>query len=180
MIDLKSPNTQSRSCGSCALCCKLLGLVEPNKLSQWCPHCLKSTGCSIYDSRPNVCRAFNCVWLTDAKFGDEWQPTRSKIVICHVRYGNTSNLVFHVDPGWPLSWRNEPYYSQLKRLARNGLGHDGIVTVNVGKRVFVVLPNKDVDLGICNVDGKISIKRSWDGLDWEVDVSKVPQHAPTE
>jgi hypothetical protein len=56
------------------------------------------------------------VWLTDANFGDEWQPTRSKIVICHVRYGNTSNLVFHVDPGWPLSWRNEPYYSQLKRL----------------------------------------------------------------
>jgi len=65
-------------------------------------------------------------------------------------------------------------------LARNGLGHDGIVTVNVGKRVFVVLPNKDVDLGICNVDGKISIKRTWDGLDWEVDVDKLPQHAPTE
>ena len=105
---------------------------------------------------------------------------RSKIVICHVRFGDASNFVFHVDPGWPLSWRTEPYYSQLKRLARNGLEHDGIITVNVGKRVFLVLPNKDVDFGICNVDDKISIKKIWNGLDWDVDVYKVPQHAPTE
>jgi len=179
MIDLKSPNTQRRSCGSCALCCKLLGLVE-NKLGQWCPHCLKSGGCSIYDSRPNICRAFNCVWLTDANFGDEWQPTRSKIVICHTLSGDTSHLVFHVDPGWPHSWRNEPYYSQLKRLARNGLEHNGIVTVNVAKRVFVILPNKDVDFGVRSVDDKISIKKTWNGLDWEVDVDIVPHHAPAE
>jgi|SRR5208282_6515873 len=181
MIDRKSPNTQRRSCGSCALCCKLLGFVEINKpMGQWCPHCLKSKGCGIYSSRPNECRAFNCTWLTDANFGDEWQPMRSKIVICHVRFGDASNFVFHVDPGWPLSWRTEPYYSQLKRLARNGLEHDGIITVNVGKRVFLVLPNKDVDFGICNVDDKISIKKIWNGLDWDVDVYKVPQHAPTE
>ncbi|MGA2894952.1 MAG: hypothetical protein ABSE22_18965 [Xanthobacteraceae bacterium] len=180
VTDLKSPHTQRRSCGSCALCCKLLGLLDSGKMGRWCPHCLKSSGCGIYDSRPEVCRTFNCVWLTDAEFGDEWQPTRSKIVICHVRYGETRNLVFHVDPGWPLSWREEPYYSQLKQFARNGLENNGITTVNVGKRVFVILPNKDVNLGICNVDDQISIKEVGDGATRDLEVSKVPRQAPSE
>jgi hypothetical protein len=180
-IDVKSSTAQGRSCGSCALCCKLIGFAEINKpMGQWCPHCLKSNGCSIYNSRPKECRSFNCEWLTNANFGDEWQPMRSKMVICHMRDGETSKLVFHVDPGSPLSWRNEPYYSQLKRLARNGLEHNGIITINIGKRVFVVLPNKDVDLGICNLDDKVSIQKSWNGLDWEVDVYKKPQGALTK
>lgn len=98
------------------------------------------------------------------------------MVIRHVRDGGTSKLVFHVDPGSPLSWRNEPYYSQLKRLARNGLEHGGILTINVGKRVFVILSNKDVDLGVCDIDDKIFIQKSWNGLDWEVNVSKEPRH----
>ena len=141
--DDKASTAVGRSCGSCALCCKLIGCIELNKpMGQWCPHCLKSSGCSIYDTRPNECRSFNCEWLTSANFGDEWQPIRSKMVICHMRESGTSKLVFHVDPGSPLSWKNEPYYRQLKRLARNGLEYNGIVTINVGKRVFVVLPQR--------------------------------------
>jgi len=89
-------------------------------------------------------------------------------------------LVFHVDPGSPLSWRSEPYYSQLKRLARNGLEHNGILTINVGKRVFVVLSNKDIDLGICDIDDKLFIQKRWNGLDWDVDVFKEPHHGLTK
>ena len=94
-----------------------------------------------------------------------------------MREGGTSKFVFHVNPGSPLSWRNEPYYSQLKRLARNGLKYNGIVTVNVGKRVFVVLPNTEVDLGICDVDDKIAIRKRWNGLAWEAEVYKGRQSA---
>lgn len=176
-IDAKSSTARNRSCRSCTLCCKLIDIVALNKpIGQWCPHCLKRKGCSIYDSRPNECRTFNCEWLTNVNFGEEWYPARSKMVIRHVRDGGTSKLVFHVDPGSPLSWRNEPYYSQLKRLARNGLEHGGILTINVGKRVFVILSNKDVDLGVCDIDDKIFIQKSWNGLDWEVNVSKEPRH----
>ncbi len=177
--DDKASTAVGRSCGSCALCCKLIGCIELNKpMGQWCPHCLKSSGCSIYDTRPNECRSFNCEWLTSANFGDEWQPIRSKMVICHMRESGTSKLVFHVDPGSPLSWKNEPYYRQLKRLARNGLEYNGIVTINVGKRVFVVLPDKDVDLGICDVDDKIAIRKSWNGLAWDTEVYKGHQDTP--
>jgi hypothetical protein len=171
MSDVKSSAVQSRICGSCSLCCKLIGFAELNKpMGQWCPHFIKGSGCSIYESRPDECRSFNCQWLINERFGDEWEPTRSKIVICHVWQGDTSKLVFNVDPGSPLSWKKEPYYSQLKRLALNGLEHKGIITVNVAKRVFVVLPNEDVDLGVCDVDDNIVVQKEFNGSDWEIRV----------
>jgi hypothetical protein len=172
-IDDPVSRVPGRNCGSCALCCKLIGFAEINKpRGQWCPHCLKSRGCGIYESRPNECRDFDCLWLTNANFGEEWEPTRSKMVICHMREGDMSKLVFHVDPGSPLAWKSEPYYSQLKRLAGNGLEHNGIITVNVGKRVFVILPNTDVDFGICDVDDKIALQKKWNGMEWEVGLYK--------
>jgi hypothetical protein len=97
-----------------------------------------------------------------------------------MRDGDSSKMVFHVDSGSPLSWRNEPYYSQLKRLARNGLEHNGIITINIGKHVLVILPKEDIDFGICDIDDKISIHKSWNGLDWDVEVYKEPQNAPIE
>jgi hypothetical protein len=171
---------QNRVCGACSLCCKLVAFFEINKpMGQWCPHCTKSNGCSIYDTRPNECRSFNCGWLINPEFGDEWQPIRSKIVIRHVRDGDMSILVFHVDAGSPLTWREEPYYSQLKRLARSGLEHNGWVNIFVGKRLIVILPNKDVDCGMWEPSDKISYQMNWNGFDWEVEVHKVPQEAPT-
>jgi hypothetical protein len=144
-------------------------------MGQWCQHCVKGSGCGIYESRPNECRTFNCQWLINANFSDDWQPIHSKIVICHVTEGDTSKLVFHVETGSPLSWRKEPYYSQLKKLARNGLEHNGIVLINIGKRVFVILPNEDVDLGICDVDERISIERRFNGTDVDFKVYTLPR-----
>jgi len=156
-IDIKSAPRPNRVCGSCSLCCKLIGFAEFNKpMGQWCPHCLKGKGCNIYESRPNQCRSFNCEWLTNANIGDEWQPLRSKMIICHVRDGGMGKLAFHVDPGSPLSWRNEPHYSQLKRWARIGIEHNETLTIIIGKRVFLILADEDIDLGICDSDDEIS------------------------
>ena len=171
MNDVSSSAQQTRVCGSCSLCCKLIGFAEINKpMGRWCPHRVKDHGCGIYDTRPNECRAFNCEWLTNPNFGQEWEPTRSKMIICHVRDGDTSKLVFHVDPGSPLAWRREPYYSQLKQLSVNGLQHNGVILINIGKRVFVILPSEEVDLGICDIDEKIMIEKRFNGLDWEFEV----------
>jgi hypothetical protein len=178
MTDLKPPTPRGRSCGTCALCCKLVGIAELNKpMNQWCPHCLKHSGCKIYDSRPNECRTFNCDWLINAKVGDEWQPMRSKMVLRLVIDGNISKLVVHVDPGAPLSWRKEPYYSQLKRWARNIEEQNGLITLYIGKQVIVVLPNKDVDLGIFNMGERLNYRKRRVGSLWEYEFDKVPQDA---
>src|SRR2546430_12859996 len=40
---------------------------------------------------------------------------RSRMVLQYTIDHGLHKLVVHVDPGSPLAWKNEPYYSQLKR-----------------------------------------------------------------
>ncbi len=102
---------------------------------------------------------------------------RSKMVLHLVIDGNISKLVVHVDPGSPLSWKKEPYYSQLKRWARNIEEQNGLITLYIGKQVIVVLPNKDVDLGKFNMGERLNYRKRRVGSLWEYEFDKVPQDA---
>ena len=55
-----------RECGSCTLCCKLLGVDEISKpQGEWCSHCNIGVGCKIYRDRPNECKNFTCMWIAE-------------------------------------------------------------------------------------------------------------------
>ena len=42
----------NRDCGSCSLCCKILGIAALDKpVGQWCPNCVQGQGCAIYADR---------------------------------------------------------------------------------------------------------------------------------
>jgi hypothetical protein len=63
-----------RQCGNCSQCCKVLDIPGiPKPAGSWCKACQPGRGCTIYDNRPEVCRAFACGWLVDGSFGDEWR-----------------------------------------------------------------------------------------------------------
>lgn len=71
----------SRTCGECQVCCKVttIDLPEIQKESgAFCRHGLGG-GCGIYDTRPQVCRAFYCGWRLSRDFPDDWRPDRSGI-----------------------------------------------------------------------------------------------------
>ena len=79
-----------RSCGSCTMCCKVLGIKELAKpVGKWCSHCDIGKGCKIYDTRPQECQTFHCLWLVDNRLADHWKPDRSKIVITTGWNGNS-------------------------------------------------------------------------------------------
>jgi hypothetical protein len=121
-----------RRCGECSLCCKLLSVEALNKpAGRWCEHCLKSSGCSIYDRRPTQCERFHCGWLSNSNFGDEWYPRRSKMVVFAAGYEN--RLGIHVDPASPGAWRREPYFSQLKQLACDAVERQDQVVVYLSR-----------------------------------------------
>lgn len=91
-----------KECGSCTLCCKILGVIELDKpINKWCEHCIKSVGCSIYDERPNSCKDFECGWLlSNAPL--EWRPDKSHMIIT----GESDKLnatIIHQDPAYPIS-----------------------------------------------------------------------------
>jgi hypothetical protein len=70
----------SRECGDCTACCTVLGVHELKKApsTPCCHEC--ATGCSTYESRPESCREFRCVWL-DGAFEEHLRPDKLGLVI---------------------------------------------------------------------------------------------------
>lgn len=132
---------EGRSCGECAMCCKLLKIDDLQKpASQWCVHCSTRQGCDAYETRPRQCRQFFCHFLENAKLGEEWRPSKSRILLMGKDGGHT--LLAVVDPTRPDAWKREPYFTNLKHwgtLLR--------VVVNVGRHQWVIHPDHIQDLG---------------------------------
>jgi len=168
-----------RACGPCSLCCKVLDIEPLGKpQGQWCPHCLKPSGCSIHASLPQVCRDFHCAWMTQPELGDEWFPRRCKMVLRQVPLTadeRQTRIQVYVDPSSPSAWRREPYYAQLKKWARDGMKGidiDGAnrmrqVVIYIGDRGVVLLPDKEVDLGVvARHNIFVSVTPTSSGLDY--------------
>jgi hypothetical protein len=84
-----------RDCGDCTVCCVAPTINKPEiqKLSgSACRHCITG-GCSIYETRPPVCRSFYCAWRTVDIFSDEWRPDRSGVLA----YVETEGISEHFD-----------------------------------------------------------------------------------
>jgi hypothetical protein len=164
------PIVPGRSCGNCTLCCKVLtvfGLKEPKPAGAWCPHCTPGSGCAIHTARPEDCRDFFCGYLTSSDLGEEWKPSRSRFVIAPERNGNTIHV--HVDPQRPEAWKQAPYHSTLRQLAKREVPNGGRILVWIGKRLYAVLPDRDVDLGVFSEDEILIIKRlvTPGGIEWQ-------------
>lgn len=124
-----------RTCGTCTLCCRLPDIDELSKLANaWCIHCVDGMGCKIYQNRPQTCRDFLCLWMTDNRLGPEWEPAKSHMMI----YTQGPQITVLVDPDYPDSWKAEPYALQLKQWAGNAENNGGYMIVFVGDDVFKV------------------------------------------
>jgi hypothetical protein len=134
-----------RSCGDCSLCCKLAKVDELDKPSGvWCRHCAPGRGgCTIYETRPPVCRNYFCSWIVDSRVGPEWYPLTSKMILSLENSGQ--RVCVRVEPGHADAWRREPYYSQLKTWSRAAVEARRQIVVFVNKRVIVILPDKEVE-----------------------------------
>ncbi len=133
-----------RQCGSCTLCCKVLGNAALKKpLGAWCAHCQPGQGCAIYESRPQECRKFTCAWLADESLGEEWYPRKSKIVLTYDR----DRVVAHVDPGAPDAWRKQPYFTVLNQMMQAGLAQGRLVYAAINEQHVLLLPDRQESLG---------------------------------
>ena len=60
------------------MCCSALEIAELKKpAGPLCGNCRVGGGCKIYSERPQVCRDFECEWLTGATFPASCGPTWS-------------------------------------------------------------------------------------------------------
>jgi hypothetical protein len=77
-------------------------------------------------------------------------------------------IAVHVDPSDPTAWRREPFFQQLKEFANKVVDGKQQVVVYVKNRVFVIFPNKEVDVGIMNPGDELVVRKVWGprGRDW--------------
>jgi hypothetical protein len=75
-------SAQGRQCGGCVVCCKILEVDQPDlkkPTDALCPNCTGS-GCAIYATRPNVCRAWQCFWRRFPAIPEELRPDKIGVV----------------------------------------------------------------------------------------------------
>ena len=149
-----------RACGSCTLCCKLIAVTALAKPpGTWCAHCVRGEGCGIYETRPGECAHFICGFLSMTHLGEEWRPLHSKLIMDIQT--TEGSMIIYVDPARPDAWRRAPYYAMIREWARRALARNKRVTVRIGERIIVVLPDHAIDLGAVATDEVIVVTSSW-------------------
>jgi hypothetical protein len=135
-----------RECGTCTLCCKVMGIHALDKpRGVWCDHALPGRGCAIYETRPQECRSFACTWLLDENLGPEWKPEKCKMVL--VSDEARKRTMVYVDATMPDAWKRAPYHERLLTLMRAGLPLGRLVFIDVGGKVAMMLPDRMEELG---------------------------------
>lgn len=169
----------SRECGTCTLCCKVAAVEEVNKPNGiWCSHCVPGKRCTIYDQRPPSCRSFYCQWMVEKGLGAEWKPERAKFALVKTEGGR--RLTALVDPGFPSAWRRSPYYENLKQWAVEATRRAPdvyLVDVLIGQRSIVILPDRDVEVGVVEHDEVIRLAYNNTPTGRIIEVSKVKRMA---
>lgn len=69
-----------KECGDCTVCCSVLEIEELNKPARVDCSNLCGKGCSIYSTRPPVCRSFKCVWKV-SNWPDKFRPDRCGFMV---------------------------------------------------------------------------------------------------
>ena len=73
--------TTNRECGECNACCVWLkGDAYGHEFGKGKPCNFLKNNCSIYETRPEVCKKYQCAWL-QGLFPESLRPDKSKVLI---------------------------------------------------------------------------------------------------
>ncbi len=160
LYESENPLVPGRTCGTCMLCCKVMRVDELSKPSGvLCSHAITGSGCTIREQRPSACRRFFCGWRLDPNIDSLWKPSISGFVLTiALRYGA---MLVMVDPARPLAWRMQPYYGRFKEWAPRAFVEDKrIIAIVAGGEATVILPDRDVPIGMLGSDDEIILSRN--------------------
>ena len=108
-----------KACGPCTLCCSALEIVELKKSAgPLCVNCRLSCGCAIYQNRPQVCRDFECEWLTRRDLSRRLRPDLVGVILMEDADSDEYRAV--CSPEKPMAWRRPPIFAHLVATAKSG------------------------------------------------------------
>ena len=66
---------EPKACAGCTLCCTVLGIGPDGKApGAPCPYVQTGQGCGIHPTRPDNCRAYQCIWTLADPLDITWRP----------------------------------------------------------------------------------------------------------
>jgi hypothetical protein len=166
---LFGPSRDDRPCGDCIACC-VLPLIDTPELKkpegQVCPNCT-GKGCAIYDSRPDVCRTFNCAWKRITSMPPETRPDRLGVMFTLERHLPPRNVFEHlyfvgVATGDPRALESPLAQDALRMLSEGALP----VFVSAGGTKTLVHPKPDLADAILNPAPQRDRALVRQGRDW--------------
>ena len=108
-----------KSCGPCTMCCSALEIVELKKAAgPLCGHCVAGSGCKIYAKRPDVCREFECDWLTERAIPATLSPHRTGVILMDCEDEGEYRAV--CAPERPMAWLKPQVFKFLLAKAKSG------------------------------------------------------------
>jgi len=118
-----TPN--ANHCGTCTACCRVYAIPEFDKpAGPWCKHCDVGKGCRIYDTRPERCVGFECLWLASQKHGPAALPLALRPDKCKVVFAPSTNekvMTAVTVPGRPDAWRSPIVRNLIARFNKGGM-----------------------------------------------------------
>jgi hypothetical protein len=108
-----------KACGPCTMCCSALEIAELTKpAGPLCVDCRRGGGCSIYASRPQVCRDFACEWLTRRDLSRQLRPDLVGAIL--MEDADSDEFWAVCAPEKPMAWRHPLVFAHLVALAKSG------------------------------------------------------------
>ena len=101
------------------MCCKVLDIEHFGKpAGRLCAHCDPGRGCAIYADRPEVCREYECLWLTERDLSITLKPDKIGALLMEDPDSDEYQAV--CDPARPMAWRHPLMFKHLVAKAKEG------------------------------------------------------------
>ena len=108
-----------KACGTCTMCCSALEIAELKKpAGPLCVNCRLGGGCAIYADRPQVCRDFECEWLTRRDLARRFRPDLVGVILMEDADSDEYRAV--CPPERPMAWRQPQIFAHLVATAKSG------------------------------------------------------------
>lgn len=76
------PLPKARECGACTACCTVLAVPSIGKPEHArCPNISPRQGCAVYETRPDGCRSYRCLWRAGVVGSQLDRPDRVGFII---------------------------------------------------------------------------------------------------
>jgi hypothetical protein len=108
-----------KSCGPCTMCCSALEIAELKKpAGKRCADCTLGLGCAIYADRPQVCRDYECDWLTSRDLARWLRPDLVGAIL--MEDADSDEYWAVCLPEKPMAWRHPRVFAHLVAVAKSG------------------------------------------------------------